>query len=111
MAKIKGEPVLLHVKEKTGVDDFGSETYEDRTVLVENVLIGQPTSDDVVSANLMGKHVAYTLGIPKGDHHAWEDTEVEFWGKKYRTIGIPMQGMEGLMPLSWGKNVMVERYE
>lgn len=108
---LKGITVVLHVKEKTGEDDFGREEYSDTTVEVENVLVGQPTETDIVSANQMGKHVAYTLGIPKTDTHSWEDTEVEFWGKKWRTVGEPVQGIDGLVPLSWGRNVMVELYE
>lgn len=108
---LKGITVVLHVKEKTGEDDFGREEYSDTTVEVENVLVGQPTETDIVSANQMGKHVTYTLGIPKTDTHSWEDTEVEFWGKKWRTVGEPVQGIDGLVPLSWGRNVMVELYE
>lgn len=108
---LKGIRVLLHVKTLAGVDDFGREEYTDSTVEVDNVLIGLPSEEDIVSANQMGKHVSYTLGIPKTDAHDWKDTEVEFWGKKFRTIGMPVQGIQGLVPLAWGRNVMVELYE
>lgn len=108
---LKGITVTLHVKEKTGEDAFGHPKYEDSTVEVENVLVGQPSSDDIVAANQLGKHISYTLGIPKGDTHSWENTEVEFWGRKWRTVGIPVRGIDGLVPLSWGQNVMVEVYE
>lgn len=109
---LRGITVKLHVKEKTGEDGFGHPTYEDGgTVDVENVLIGQPSESDIVASNQLGKHVAYTLGIPKGDKHIWEDTEVEFWGGKYRTIGKPVRGIPGLVPLSWDQNIMVEQYE
>lgn len=108
---LKGITVILHVKEKTGEDGFGREEYTDTTEEVCNVLIGQPTETDIVAANQFGKHVTYTLGIPKGDTHSWEDTEVEFWGKKFRTVGEPVQGIEGMVPLSWSRNVMVELYE
>lgn len=108
---LRGITVVLHVKEKTGEDEFGREEYSDSTVEVGNVLVGQPTETDIVAANQFGKHVTYTLGIPKEDTHPWEDTEVEFWGKKWRTVGEPVQGIDGLVPLSWGRNVMVELYE
>ena len=97
---LKGITVTLHVKTKTGEDAFGADVY-----------IGQPTEADIVNANQFGKHVQYTLGIPKEDTHVWEDTEVEFWGKKFRTVGMPVQGIDEMVPLSWGRNVMVECYE
>ena len=108
---LKGITVTLHVKTKTEEDAFGADVYTDSTVEVENVLIGQPTEADIVNANQFGKHVQYTLGIPKEDTHVWEDTEVEFWGKKFRTVGMPVQGIDEMVPLSWGRNVMVECYE
>lgn len=108
---IKGVTVTLHIKTRTGVDDFGREKFSDSTVEVPNVLIGQPTEADIITANQMGKHVSYMLGIPKGDVHAWEDTEVEFWGKKWRTVGVPTQGIDDMIPLSWNRNVVVECYE
>ena len=51
------------------------------------------------------------MGIPKGDENNWENKEVLFFGKKWRTIGIAQQGIESLIPLDWNKKVMVERYE
>ncbi len=107
----KGITVTLHVKSKIGTDDFGADLYDDSTVRVDNVLVGQPTETDVVTANYFGKHVTYMLGIPKGDAHVWQDTEVEFFGKKFRTVGEPVQGIPGMVPLSWDRNVMVELYE
>ena len=60
--------------------------------------------------NLTGKKAVYTLAIPKGDTHDWEDKEVKFFGKRWRTFGIPLEGIEQLIPLDWNKKVMVERY-
>lgn len=108
---LKGITVILHVKTQSGEDGFGRPQYTDSTVAVDNVLVGQPSETDIVTANQMGKHVQYTLGIPKTDTHVWEDTEVEFWGKEWRTVGLPAQGIDTLVPLSWGRNVMVELYE
>jgi hypothetical protein len=86
--------------------------YSEKEVSVENVLIGQPTTDEITNEiNLSGKRIAYVLGIPKGDTHNWTDTFVTFWGMRFRTIGVPMQGIEANIPLCWGKNVKVERYE
>lgn len=109
---LKGETVTLIVKEQTGLDDADRPIYTETEVQVENVLIGQPTTDELTTEmNLSGRRIAYVLGIPKGDTHDWENTTVRFWGKTYRTIGSPMRGVEANIPLSWGMNVKVESYE
>lgn len=109
---IKGIPVKLSVKTQTGIDGFNRPIYETSQEVVENVLAGEPSAEDVVNEiNLSGKRIAYTLAIPKGDTHVWEDTEVEFFGRKFRTIGLPTEGIEENLPLSWNKKVKVECYE
>lgn len=108
---IKGISVKLKVQTQAGVDGFGRPTYEDSWELVDNVLVGEPSAEDVVNElNLSGKRIAYVLAIPKGDTHTWENTEVEFWGMTFKTVGIPTQGIEENLPLSWNKKVKVERY-
>lgn len=109
---MRGTAVVLHIKKQTGTDAFGAPIYEDTTETVENVLIGEPQGDQVVNElQLHGKHLAYTLGIPKGDTHIWKDTEVEFFGERFRTYGDVTQGIEALVPLAWNKKVKVEHYE
>lgn len=112
MAKIKGITVTLINKIETGKDPFGKPIYEDAEILVENVLVSPTSSDDIVNQlNLTGKKAVYTLAIPKGDTNTWEDQEIRFFGKRWRVFGIPLQGIEDLIPLDWNKKVMVERYE
>lgn len=107
-----GVDVVLHERTQTGTDCFGAPVWKETPVTVHNVLIGQPTSDDVVSElQLSGKRIAYVLAIPKGDTHPWEDCCVEFFGQKWRTFGGVVQGIESMMPLAWNKQVKVERYE
>lgn len=109
---IKGIPVKLSVKKQTAVDGFNRPIYETSQEVVENVLVGEPSAEDVVNEiNLSGKCIAYVLAIPKGDTHVWEDTEVEFWGMTFKTVGIPTQGIDDNIPLKWNKKVKVERYE
>lgn len=99
-------------RQKTGVDAFNKPIYEMIAVEVDNVLIGEPSSEDITDTlNLTGKHLAYTLAIPKGDTHTWTDREVRFFGEKFRTIGEPTQGIDSMIPLFWNKKVKVERYE
>lgn len=108
---MKGTTVSIVVKTQTGTDAFGAPIYEETTEAVADVLVGQPTSQEVTDAmNLHGKMVAFVLGIPKGDTHVWEDTTVIIWGNKYRTIGSPTTGEQANIPLRWGQNVKVERY-
>lgn len=69
-----------------------------QTTTVGNVLIGEPSAD--------GK--SYTLGIPKGDQNTWTDRKLGFFGRTFRTIGLPVQGIEENIPLCWHKKVKAE---
>lgn len=112
MGKIRGITITLYDKQQTGVDGFGEPVYEEVAENVDNVLVGEPTSEDIADVlNLTGKHLVYTLGIPKGDTHVWTDRKVSFFGETFRTIGAPIQGMEDMIPLQWNKKVKVERYD
>ena len=109
---MKGETVQLVVKTQTGTDSWGAPIYTEELVEVEDVLIGQPTSDDIkTTLDLHGKMLAYVLGIPKGDTHNWEDTDVIFWGQRFQTIGKPQTGIQENIPLRWGSNIKVALYE
>ena len=108
---IHGITVRLYVKTQNGTDAFNAPVYTETPVDVPNVLVGEPTTDDMVnSQQLYGKRIAYTLGIPKGDRHDWENVTVEFFGQKFRTYGGVTQGIEDMIPLAWNKKVKVERY-
>lgn len=108
---MKGMTVGLVIKTQTGTDPFGHPTYSETTVDVNDVLVGQPSSEDMISTlDLTGKRIAYVLGIPKGDTHTWVDTDVIIWGERFRTIGYPETGIQANIPLRWGQNVKVERY-
>ena len=112
MSRIKGITVTLINKVQTGTDAFNKPIYEDKEIEVENVLVVPTTTDDIPSQlDLTGKKAVYTLGIPKGNTDQWEDVEVKFFNQRWRTFGIPLEGIEHLMRLDWNKKVMVERYE
>lgn len=108
---IRGITILLYEKRQTGTDAFHAPIYEETPVEVPNVLVGEPSAEDIVNEmQLHGKRIAYTLAIPKGDTHDWNDVTVEFFGQKWRTYGGVTQGIEAMIPLSWNKKVKVERY-
>lgn len=112
MAKIHGIPITLIDKQVVSTDPFGNSVAKDVEILVDNVLVAPATTEDVTSQmSLTGKKISYTLGIPKGDMHDWENKEVRFFGKRWKTVGIPLEGIESMVPLEWNKKVMVERYE
>lgn len=108
---MRGVTIILYDKVQIGIDDFNRPVYQDVPRTIENVLIGEPTTDQVIDElNLSGKRLAYTLSIPKGDNHEWTDRKVEFFGEVFRTFGRPTQGIDHLIPLDWNKKVKVERY-
>jgi hypothetical protein len=111
MAAIKGITVTLVMEKQVGTDAFNAPIYETSEVEVNNVLVAPASSDDIVTTqDLEGKKAVYTLAIPKGDVHDWEDAVVKFFGQEWKTLGIPLEGIEENIPLDWNKKVMVERY-
>lgn len=109
---IKGITVNLINLIQTGTDEFNKPIYEEQSVQVDNVLVSPSSSDDVIDQlNLTGKKAIYTLAIPKGDTHTWQDQYVEFFGRRWHVFTIPTRGIEENIPLSWNTKVMVERYE
>lgn len=109
--KIKGVSVVLIDKVNVGVDPFGFPIYEDKEIVVENVLISPSSSDDIINQqSLYGKKAVYTLAIPKGDTHDWEDKEVRFFDQKFKVFGKVTQGIDSMIPLDWNKKAMVKIY-
>lgn len=108
---MKGTTVQLVKKTQTGSDPFGNPVFSEELIEVNDVLVGQPSSDDVTQSIAMyGKNIAYTLGIPKGDENVWTDTEVIIFGERYKTVGFPTTGIQSNIPLRWKANIKVERY-
>lgn len=109
---MKGIPITLYNKVEIGRDAFNKPVYNDVPETVENVLIEAISSTEVLETlSLTGRRAIYRLGIPKGDQHDWTDKKVRFFGQDFRTIGIPIEGIEEMIPLEWNKKVTVERYE
>lgn len=112
MTHIKGMTVVLIDRRETGVDPFGAPIQSEVEVNVPDVLVAPISTEDAAKIlDLSGRRATYWLGIPKGDNHTWENREVRFFGKRWRTIGIPIEGIAEMIPLKWNKKVMVERYE
>lgn len=109
---MKGITITLYEKTQTGTDGFGAPIYEESPVEVQNVLVAPETSEELSSSqDMRGGRADYVLGIPKGDSHEWRDRKVEFFGQTFQTIGIPVMGIEDMIPLSWNMKVKVKRIE
>lgn len=110
-----GVTVTIEKKTQTGTDGFGRPVYSTTTENVSDVLVGEPSTDDITNnLALYGKKVVYTLAIPKGDTHEWEDTYVTLpavFGGKFHTVGYATAGIEENIPLRWNKKVHLEKVE
>lgn len=112
MAFLKGMTVTLYDRKQTGVDALNCPVYEQVPVQVENVLVYPlGTGDITADADLTTTHTRYALCIPKEDQHAWHGSDVEFFGQRWHTVGVPEIWLPDLTPLGWNKRVTVERYE
>lgn len=109
---IHGITVSLINLTQSGTDAFGAPVYTEASVSVDNVLVSPSSEEEILdTVNLYGKRAVYTLCIPKGDSHDWENTFVEFFGERWRTIGKPLEYIDDLVPLSWNKKVRVENVQ
>ena len=45
---ISGETIILYEQNTTGKDDFNRDITEEIPVTIENVVIGRPTTDDML---------------------------------------------------------------
>lgn len=113
---IRGTTVTLYEVQQAGEDELGVPITTATPVTVENVLIGEPSTDDLsTSLALYQKRISYMLGIPKGDQHNWKDTIVE-WTDAYgthrvKTFGFPITGIEANVPGKWHMKVRCEAFE
>lgn len=114
--KIKGQTVRLHEKVLTGTDPFGAPVTEEVPVEVPNVLIGEPSTAELLSStSVYGKQTQYVLGIPKGDVHDWEDRHVSWTDSHGRevhakTFGHMIAGAPGMVPGPWDAKMRCEIY-
>lgn len=119
MARIKGTTVKLYEEKVIGYDSLNAPIYEETPVEVDNVLVGEPSTDDITSStSLYGKKISFMMAIPKGDTHDWVNKKVE-WTDAYgithkcMTFGYPITGIESNIPsqLPWHMKVRCESYE
>lgn len=106
---IHGITVTLHELTLDSYNAFNEAVYVPTLTSVDNVIVAPASEQEILDTiNLTGRKAVYTLGIPKGDTHVWTNTIVEFFGRKWRTIGEPIEGIEDMIPLAWNKKVRCE---
>ena len=112
---MKGVTVTLKSKTQTGLDDFGQPLYTETDIAIADVLVGEPSTEDVQNAlTAYGKQIAYTLAIPKGDSNNWYKAKVVLpapWDATFNVIGDATIGIEDNIPLRWNKKVHIERMD
>ena len=113
---MKGTTVILYETALSGYDELGNPIYTETPVEVEDVLVGEPSTDDIATSTaLYQKVIRYMLGIPKGDTHDWTDKKIE-WTDAYghthvcKSFGYPITGIEANIPLRWHMKVRCEDY-
>lgn len=113
MSRLSGITVTLYDQIVIGTDPLNKPITREAAIPVDNVLIAPVSSTEALETfNLTGRKAVYQLGIPKGDTHEWTaGKKVSFFDADWRIIGIPTEGIESMIPLSWNKKVQVERYE
>ena len=116
MARIRGISVTLYKETVSSYDSFGAPIYTTTKETVDNVLVAQPSTDDITTAlSMYGKKITYNLGIPKGDTNDWTDKVVEWTDPQgntvtVKTFGFPIMGIEANVPGPWHKIVKCEAY-
>ena len=110
---MRGMMITLYDRVQTGVDALNKPVYREVPVEVDNVLVAPSSAVEVLEqTNLNGRRGEYVMAIPKGDAHEWiSGKKVSFFGRDWRIIEMPEEGIEWLIPLDWNKKVRVERYE
>lgn len=113
---MRGTAVTLYEQTLTGYDSFNAPIYTEKETTVYDVLIGEPTTDDITTATeLFGKTLVCMLGIPKGDTHDWTDKKISWvdaYGETHylQTFGFPITGIEANIPTRWHKKVRCAAY-
>lgn len=110
---MRGITVILYDRTETGRDALNCPIYNETPIEVNDVLVAPSSTVEVLDTNnLDGRRSDYTLAIPKGDANDWSaGKRVSFFGRDWRIIKMPQEGIEWLIPLKWNKKVQVEAYE
>ena len=109
--ELHGIQVILVNEVISSYDALGNPVYTETEIVVDNVLVAPTGTQEVIdNLSLYGKKSVYQIAVPKGDDHTWTDQKVRFFGKTWRVFGDAIEGIDGMIPLSWNAKYNVERY-
>lgn len=107
-----GESIILKKVTSSSENEFGEPIETVADIPIPNVIICPLSEQEITDAwNMYGRKAVYSLAIPSDDTNEWENAVVEFFGKKWRVVGMPLETMRDYTPLEWNKKVKVELYE
>lgn len=107
--KPHGIDVTLYIQTASTPDEFNHTTVTETATTINNVVVAPSSESEITDdLNLYGKRSVYTLCIPKGDTHKWDNCRVNFFGADWRVIGDTIEYIDDLVPLGWNKKVRVE---
>lgn len=109
---ISGATVTVITPGAVTVDRLGNNVPgAPTTATVDDVLIAEPTTDDMEAARAEGYTLAFTLHFPKGFTATLRGCTVmlpEPWAGEYRVVGDPRPYMDANTPTRWNRPVRVE---
>ena len=86
---MRGISVILYDRVEVGRDGMNVPIFDEIPIQVDNVLIAPTSATEVLDTlNLTGNKAVYTLALPKGDSHTWEDRRVSFFNDDFSFIHI-----------------------
>lgn len=110
---IKGETVVVHRREQTGVDPGNNPIYESTETEVEDVIVAPgPRSDVEESTRPDGIEVSWTLHFPKSWTDSLRGAEISVrGGPRSPVVGDPRPYTNANTPGRWNRPVELERVD
>lgn len=111
---ISGTTVTVLRPSAAVLDRFGNEVPADPLPeAVHNVIVADPSAEDMEAARALGASVSFTLHFPKGFEGSLEGCTVVLpapWDNEggYRVVSDPRPYMDANTPGVWNRPVMVE---
>lgn len=106
---MKGESVVVMIREEQGRDALDNAVFEWSEQCVENVLVAPGDVDNIVdSTRPDGSVINYTLYFPKS--YEWtnlENAEIQVRGECFKVIGRPNYWDEQNCPTDWNMVVKI----
>lgn len=116
---LRGIPMTVWRKSKTGVDEMGEDTYVWISEIVENVLYGPTKSDRLtgISGRLpggtrpQGTDDTITAHFPKTYTESLAGCQLEAYGRRWDVLGDPSAHLDHLVRGKWNRTVAARKVD